>query len=150
MNRTFLPRVCVVFGALLALPAFAQLSVSDPWVRATVQGQKATGAYMKLNAAKGTRLVEVQASVAGVAELHEMAMEGTTMTMRALPGIELPAGKAVELKPGGLHVMLMDLKQPLKAGDTVSLTLVVEGQDKKRESVAVKAQVRAAGAEAKH
>jgi copper(I)-binding protein len=73
------------------------------------------------------------------------------MLMRAVPGIELPAGKTVELKPGGLHVMLMDLKQPLAAGDSVALTLVVEGKDKKREVVEVKAAVRAsAQAASKH
>ena len=71
---------------------------------------------MQISAPGGARLVEVRSSVAGVAELHEMTMEGTTMKMRAVPGIELPAGKAVELKPGGYHVMLMDLKQPLLEG----------------------------------
>ena len=75
-----------------------------------------------------------------------MAMDGNVMKMRAVPGVDLPAGKAVELKPGGYHVMLMDLKQPLKAGDTVPVTLVVEGKDKKRESVDVKATVRQLGA----
>jgi hypothetical protein len=65
------------------------------------------------------------------------------MKMRALPnGLELPAGKAVELKPGGYHVMLMDLKQQLKAGDTVPLTLVVEGKDGKKESIELKAPVK--------
>ena len=68
------------------------------------------------------------------------------MKMRAVPGLELPAGKPVDLKPGGYHVMLMDLKQPLKAGDTVPLTLVVEGKDKKRQTVEVKATVRELGA----
>ena len=63
--------------------------------------------------------------------------------MRAVPSLELPAGKAVELTPRGLHVMLMDLKQPLKDGETVAVTLVVEGKDGKRESVDVKAPVRA-------
>jgi hypothetical protein len=81
--------------------------------------------------------------VAGVVEIHEMKMEGTTMRMRAVPALELPAGKAVELKPGGYHVMLMDLKQPLKTGDTVSVSLVVEAAGGKRETVEVKAVVRA-------
>jgi len=70
-------------------------------------------------------------------------MEGTTMRMRAVPALELPAGKAVELKPGGYHVMLMDLKQPLKTGDTVTVSLVVEAAGGKRETVEVKAVVRA-------
>jgi len=76
-------------------------------------------------------------------EIHEMSMEGSVMKMRAVPGLDLPAGKTVELKPGGYHVMLMDLKKELKAGDTVPLTLVVEGADKKREIIEVKAPVKA-------
>jgi hypothetical protein len=84
--------------------------------------------------------------VAGIVEIHEMAMEGNVMKMRALPaGLDLPAGKSVELKPGGYHVMLMDLKKELKAGDTVPVTLVIEGADKKRETVEIKAPVRALG-----
>jgi copper(I)-binding protein len=79
-----------------------------------------------------------------VVEIHEMAMQGDVMKMRAIPGgLELPAGKAVELKPGGYHVMLMELRQQLKEGETVPVTLVIEGKDGKRESVEVKAPVKA-------
>ena len=68
-----------------------------------------------------------------------------------MASLELPAGQAVELKPGGYHVMLMDLKQPLNAGDTVPLSLVIEGKDGKRETLQVQAPVRALGApEPKH
>jgi copper(I)-binding protein len=97
---------------------------------------------------QGGKVVSASSPQAGVVEIHEMAMEGNVMKMRALTSLELPAGKAVELKPGGHHVMLMDLKQPLKAGDTVSVNLVVEGKDGKRETVVVKAPVRALGAAA--
>lgn len=141
MQRTTL---ALALSALLAGPALAQVTVKDAWVRATVAGQKATGAFMEIADPAGGRLVSASTSVAGVTELHEMSMEGTTMKMRAVPGIDLPAGKAVELKPGGLHVMLMDLKQPLSAGESVALTLVVEGKDKKRETIEVKATVRGA------
>jgi hypothetical protein len=89
------------------------------------------------------RLVEARSPVAGVVEIHEMTMVDNVMRMRAVPGLELPAGKAVELKPGGYHVMLMDLKGQVKEGQSVPLTLVVEGRDKKRQTVEVKAQVRA-------
>ena len=75
-----------------------------------------------------------------------MKMAGSTMQMRAIRGLDLPAGKAVEFKPGGYHVMLLDLKAPLAAGSTVELTLVVEGKDGKRETVLVKAPVRTLGA----
>jgi copper(I)-binding protein len=83
-----------------------------------------------------------------VVEIHEMVMEGTTMKMRAIPGLDLPAGKAVELKPGGYHVMLMDLKAPLKDGESVPLTLVVQGKDGKKETIELKAPVKALGMKA--
>ena len=128
--------------------AWSQTSVKDPWVRGTVAQQKASGAFMQITSTKGGKLLSVSTPVAGVAEGHEMAMEGTTMRMRAVPAVDLPAGQAVELKPGGYHVMLMDLKQQLNAGDTVPLTLVVEGRDGKRETLEVKAPVRPLGADA--
>ncbi|HSV57364.1 MAG TPA: copper chaperone PCu(A)C [Variovorax sp.] len=102
----------------------APVQVSDAWVRRAVPGQSGTGAFMKLKAPAGTRLVGAATPVAGVAEVHEMKMEGDTMKMRALSqGLELPAGQTVELKPGGYHLMLMDLKQPIAAGSSVPLTL---------------------------
>ncbi len=127
----------------------AQTTVADPWVRGTVAQQKATGLFAQITSAKGGRLVSATSPVAGVVEIHEMAMDGNVMKMRALPsGLELPAGKAVELKPGGYHVMLLDLKQQMKAGDTVPVTLVFEGADKKRETVEIQAPVRALNATA--
>lgn len=113
-------------ATLFSAAAFAQsVEVKDAWARATVQGQMATGAFMKLTSKDGARLVSASSPVAGVVEVHEMKMEGDVMKMRAMPnGLELPAGKAVELKPGGYHVMMMDLKAPLKKDTTVPLTLV--------------------------
>lgn len=125
--------------------AWAQVDVSQPWVRATVAPQKATGAFVQLKAKSDSRLIEVRSSVAGVAEIHEMKMEGSTMKMRAVDGLDLPAGQLVELKPGSFHIMLMDLKKPLAAGETVDLTLVFEGRDKKRIEQEIKAEARAAG-----
>ncbi|MGS0757120.1 copper chaperone PCu(A)C, partial [Roseateles sp. GG27B] len=89
--------------------------------------------------------VEVRSAAADVVEVHEMMMEGNVMKMRALDGLDLPAGKTVELKPGSYHVMLMGLKSQVKAGDAVPLTLVFEGKDKKRETVEVKAEARQMG-----
>jgi len=123
--------------------SLAQVDVSNPWVRATVPQQKASGAFMSITAAKGGRLVEARSPVAGVVEIHEMKLENNVMRMRAVAGLDLPAGKTVELKPGGYHVMLMELRQQMKEGDSVPITLVVEGQDKKRATVEVKAVVRA-------
>jgi copper(I)-binding protein len=71
-----------------------------------------------------------------------MAMDGGVMKMRAIPSLALPAGKAVDLKPGGYHVMLMDLKAQVKDGDTVPVTLVVEGKDGKRQSLEIKVLAR--------
>lgn len=115
---------------MLAMPAFTQsfkaagpVQVQGAWVRATVAGQKSTGAFMRITAASATRLVGVSSPLAGVAEVHEMKMNGNVMTMREAPVIDLPAGKAVDFKSGGYHIMLMDLKQPLLPGSTVALTL---------------------------
>ncbi len=128
--------------------AHAQVTVGDPWVRATVAQQKATGMFAQVTSAQGGKLVAASSPVAAVVEIHEMAMENNVMKMRAVPGLELPAGKAVDLKPGGYHVMLMGLKQQVKEGEVVPVTLVVEGKDGKRESVEVKAPVRALAAQA--
>ena len=113
-------------ATLLSTAALAQtVEIKGAWARATVQGQKATGAFMQITAKDKAQLVSVSSPVAGVAEVHEMKMVGDVMQMRAVPGgLELPAGKAVELKPGGFHVMLMDLKTPLIKDTTVPLTLV--------------------------
>jgi copper(I)-binding protein len=138
--------VVLIAMSAYASTAVAQTAVTDPWVRGTVAQQKATGAFMKLTSAQGGKLVSAQSPVAGVVEIHEMAMDGNVMKMRAIPGLDLPAGKAVELKPGGYHVMLMDLKQPINAGDTVPISLVVEGKDGKKETIDVKAPVKALGA----
>jgi copper(I)-binding protein len=131
----------------LATAAWAQSSqpvqVQDAWARATVANQSATGAFMKLTAPAATRLVEVRSPVAGIVEVHEMKLEGDVMRMRAVSALPLPAGQTVELKPGGYHVMLMDLKAPVKAGDNLPLTLVFEGADGKRQTQDVKATVRA-------
>ena len=136
---------------LAATAAQAQTTVSDPWVRGTVAQQKATGLFAQITSAQGGRLVSASSPAAGLVEIHEMKMDGNVMKMRALrEGLALPAGQAVALKPGGHHLMLLDLKQPLKAGDTVVVTLVVEGADKKRETVEVKAPVRAMGMPADH
>ncbi|MGH8681783.1 MAG: copper chaperone PCu(A)C [Burkholderiales bacterium] len=126
----------------LAASAQAQVNVSSAWVRGTVQGQKATGAFMQLRSPGGATLVGVESPAAGVAEIHEMRMEGNTMRMRAVPRLDLPAGQAVDLKPGGYHIMLMNLKAPLKKGESVPIRLKFQGKDGKAQEVEVKAEVR--------
>ena len=106
--------------------ASAQVDITDAWVRATVQGQKATGAFMNLTAKTDSRLVGVQTEAAAVAEIHEMKMEKDVMRMQRVPSLALPAGKTVSLKPGSYHVMLMGLKEPLPLDSHVQLTLIFE------------------------
>ena len=126
-----------------AVSAFAQnVTVTDAWARATVQGQKATGAFMKITAKDNAKLVSASSPAAGVVEIHEMKMEKDVMKMAALPnGLDLPAGKAVELKPGGYHVMLMDLKAPLAKDSTVPLTLTLQDAKGVKSNVELKVLV---------
>jgi copper(I)-binding protein len=135
-------RLATLLAALLSFPAFAQVAVTDAWVRGTVPGQMATGAFMQLTAKSDATLVGAASPAAKVVEIHEMKMDGGVMKMSAVDKLVLPAGKAVELKPGGYHVMLMDLTQPLKDGDTVPITLSVVGKDGKKEALVVNAKVR--------
>lgn len=101
----------------------AQPQVEGGWVRAAVPGQQATGAFMRLKAREAVQLVGVETPVAGTAEVHEMKMDGDVMRMRAVTRLDLKAGQTLDLGPGGYHVMLQELRQPLAAGATVPLTL---------------------------
>ncbi|WP_414693841.1 copper chaperone PCu(A)C [Polaromonas sp.] len=118
--------IVVPASAVVAVSGIAAqpVQVKDAWVRATVPGQKGTGAFMNITAKTATRLIGASSPLAGVTEVHEMKMEGDVMKMRALPALDLPAGKTVELKAGGYHLMLLDLKQNLPKGSTVPLTLM--------------------------
>ncbi len=98
--------------------------VDGAWARTSVQGQSGTGAFMRLTASEPLTLLRASSPVAGVAEVHEMKLEGDVMRMRAVAALELPAGQTVELKPGGYHLMLMDLKAPLQRDTSIPLTLV--------------------------
>ncbi len=136
----------LILASLISLAtvssAYAQVTVKDPWVRATVPAQKTTGAFMQLSAAADSRLVAVRSSVADMVEIHAMTMSGNVMRMRAVSGVDLPAGKPVDIEPDGFHIMLMGLKKQVKEGDTVPITLVFAGKDGKRQSVEVKAIAR--------
>ena len=121
------------------------VKVEDAWVRGTLATQKATGAFMRITPSANARLVSVSSPVAGVVEIHEMAMDNDIMKMRQLPGLDLAAGRTTELKPGGFHVMLMDLKAPVKGGEMVPLTLVFEDAAKQRFTQEVQAPVTALG-----
>lgn len=135
-------------SALLALGFIspqvqAQLSsVKEPWVRATVPRQKSTAAYMEITAPRAGRLLEASSPVAGIVEIHEMRMENNVMRMRAVPSLELPAGRPVELKPGGYHIMLMDLRRHLREGDEVPMQLLIEYRNGVRETISIDAAIR--------
>lgn len=126
--------------------AIGPLQISQPWLRATPKGASVAGGYMTIrNTGTGPdRLIGGSAEVAGRFEVHEMAMEQGVMKMRHLSrGLEVKPGETVELKPGGYHIMLMDLKQPLTQGQTVRGTLIFE----KAGTVAVEYSVAPIGAQ---
>ena len=127
----------------------ANISVTDAWARATMPGQPVSGAYMQIQADADARLVGVSSSVVPRVEVHEMNMDGGVMRMREVKAIDLPKGKTVSLEPGGFHIMLMNLKKPIAAGDVIPLTLVVESGGK-RQTVEVKAEARAMGGAMHH
>jgi copper(I)-binding protein len=118
------------------------IAVTNSWVRATVQGQKATGAFMTVTAKDNAKLVAASTPVAGITEIHEMKMDKDVMKMSALPnGLDLPAGKSVDLKPGGFHIMLMDLKMPLTKDIAVPLTLTFQDATGKKTQQVVQIPV---------
>lgn len=140
-----------VLSTVISASAMAQaVTVADPWIRATVQGQKATGAFMKITSKEGAKLTGVSSPAAGISEIHEMKMEKDIMKMSAVPSLNVPAGGAVELKPGGYHVMLMDLKAPLADKATVPITLTFENAKGVKSQVELQVPVRAMNAKMEH
>ena len=117
---------CILSGACATAAEAepAPVKVENPWLRASVPGQKASGGFMVLTAQRPLQLVGVESPAAAVAEVHEMKMEGDVMRMRAIDHLDLPQGVAVALKPGGYHLMLQQLKAPLVKDTQVPLTLI--------------------------
>jgi copper(I)-binding protein len=139
--------VCISLPVLaLAAGKSTLVKVDDAWIRPAVEGQMATGGFMRLTAKRNLTLVGFVSPVARSSELHEMAMDGDVMRMRPVPSIELPAGKTVSLQtgPGHQHLMLMDLRQPLKVGDEVRVTLKLRTPDGKALTQTVKVPVKSA------
>lgn len=100
------------------------VQIENAYTRATVPGQQAAGGFMKIeNKGAADQLVSASSPVAGEVQLHEMTMDGNVMKMRQVKDIAVPAGGAVELKPGGMHLMFMNIKAPLTAGETVPVKL---------------------------
>ncbi len=135
MPRPFAALLCVG----LASAVQAQVSVDGAWARATVPNQSATGAFMRLTAKKDVVLTGASSPVAGIVEVHEMSMDKGVMRMRAADRVPLKAGQTIELKSGGLHIMMMDLKKQIKAGERVPLTLSFKSSDGTVSTVEVNA-----------
>ena len=138
MKKTVLALVAMA----CAFPALAEVKVEDAWVRATVAPQKATGAFMRLTASEAPRLVGAESPAAGVVEVHEMRMENDMMMMSPIEGLDLPAGETVELKPGGYHIMLMELPAQVEAGKDVPITLKFQNAAGETESMELAVPVR--------
>jgi len=124
-----------------------QLKIEHPYARATVPGQKVAGGFMKIeNKGGADQLIAASSPVAGEMQLHTMSMDGNVMRMREVKAIDVPANGSVELKPGGLHLMFMDIKTPLKAGEAVPVKLKFQ----KAGEVEIKVRVREMGAGSGH
>ena len=130
INKTFLVHLIVIAGIAFSSSLSAQsalvgpIKIENAYTRATVPGQQVAGGFMKIEN-KGTtdQLVSASSPLAGEVQLHEMAMEGNVMKMRQVKDITVPAGGSIELKPGGLHLMFMNIKAPLAAGESVPVKL---------------------------
>ena len=140
MRRLFLAASFVVVGA-----ANAGVTATDAWVRGTVPAQSATGAFMTLTSSEEAKLVAVRTPAAKSVEIHASTEQHGIMQMQAVDTIALPAGRRVEFRPGGFHIMLLGLAKPLAAGETVPLTLTIEDSRGKRTKVEVRAEVRPLG-----
>jgi copper(I)-binding protein len=125
--------------------ANAAVTATDAWVRGTVAAQKTTGAFVVLQSSDEAKLVGVSTPAAASAEIHRSEHRDGIMHMHAVDSVALPAGRRVELKPGGYHIMLLGLTRALAAGDQVPLTLTIEERGGRRSRVEVRAEVRALG-----
>jgi len=132
-------------AAALSLPAAASVTATDAWVRGTVPAQKSTGAFVTLTSTEDARVVSVTTPAASSAQIHESLMDGGRASMRHVESLRLPAGRSVELRPGGYHVMLEGLARPLAEGERVPLTFTIEDQGGRRTRVEVDAAVRPLG-----
>ncbi|MFJ3115761.1 copper chaperone PCu(A)C [Pseudomonas protegens] len=148
LQRTSRLKAALLLVSLLGLggTASAATQVDNAWVRATVAGQHASGAFMDLTASSDSKLVEVQSPVAKNVQIHQSSMHNDVMSMQQVDAVALPAGQKVSLDTHGYHVMLMELTGQIKAGDKVPLTLTVENAKGEKETIKVEAQARALNA----
>jgi copper(I)-binding protein len=155
MKRNTLTLLVVALGFSFSLQAqeakVGSIKVDQAYTRATVPGQQVAGGFMKIEnkGTSGDQLLSASSPAAGEVQLHEMAMEGNVMKMRQVKDIAVPAGGSVELKPGGLHLMFMNIKAPLTAGESVPVKLKFAKAGEVEVKMPVNAMGQAGGA-AKH
>jgi hypothetical protein len=138
--------IALFAGTLFAAPALADtVKVENAWVRATAPGQKVAGGFMNLTADADMVLIGGGSPISKSVELHFMRMDNGVMEMRQMKEIKLPKGKMVTLEPGDLHVMFIGLKNQVKPGQKVPITLIVKNADGKEQKIAVAAEVRKPG-----
>ncbi len=130
----------VLFSA--ACSVFADVTVSEPWVRGVVEGQTETGAFMILKSSEATKLISAASPVAKKVQIHEMKMHGDKMMMRPIKALAIPADSAFELKPGGYHVMLIGLNKPLVKGDKVPIKLTFRSKAGAKSTLDIQAEIR--------
>ncbi len=138
-----------VFAVLCGLSFAAQaadVEVSQAWTRATAPGQDSAMVQAVITSKQAAQLVGVSCDCAKTAELHSMVHEGGMMKMRQVEAIDLPAGEAVDLGAAGYHLMLMGLKQQIKEGKQIQLTLTLRDKDGKTRNVKFKAPAKALNA----
>ena len=139
----FLP----ILGSAQSSSVEPSLRIADAWAKTTVPGGSVSAAYMQISSAKPLKLIKAESPLTPNVEIHNMSMKDGVMEMRAVDAVDVPANKAVALKPGGFHIMLIKVNKSINKGDTVPLKLTFETQDKKLFSVdvAAKAQEKAGG-----
>lgn len=130
----------MIAGSAFAAGAADSVTVIDPYVRMAPPNAPATGAFMVLKNAGGkdAKVIKADNSASRITELHTHLNEGGVMKMRQVPAIEIKAGGETKLAPGGLHVMMIDMKAPLKEGDTVAITLTFDDGSSKKVEAPVK------------
>jgi len=138
-------RVLLAAIAAAAIPVAAAVTATDAWVRGTVPAQKSTGVFLTLTSTEDARVVAVTTPAARSAQIHESRVQDGRASMSPVEALALPAGRSVELRPGGYHVMLEGLARPLAEGDHVPLTFTIEGKGGKRSRLEVDAAVRPLG-----
>ena len=139
--------VAALFGRAALAAGGDDVVVSSAWARATVPGQPVAAAYLSITSAHGAALTGVRSDAAGMVQMHSMSDDGGVMRMREIARLELPAGQTVRLAPSGTHLMLLQLKKPLRVGESVALDLTLVDQAGRTRVVHTTAPVRAAATE---